>query len=549
MAPDRGRDRVRARAVGVVALAALLVLSATAPVVAQTGESGQVVGSPDLSVFATSQEFEPGTRADLDLTLSNQGEIFRGGPSRYEDRVTTARGLIVSVRSGSAPIEVNGGSVGVGNLETGTESVPSIGITVDEDAAPGTYRLSVEVSYAFTRTVEYDVYGAQYNDFEETETRHVTIRVRDGSRFAVVERSSSAQVGARGRLSVTIENVGSRTARGASVTATSRSDELRFGTGSESSTANVGTWEPGGRHTVEYTVETSADATRRGYTVDLGVDYRDTDGIDRRSRTLNVGIAPAPEQSFSLANVTASLRVGREGTVSGAVVNEGPGTVTDSVVLLSTSNPDLVVDSSEHAIPDLAPGERAQFEYTVTASDAASASAQQLNFTTRYRTERGDLRRSDGLETAVEIAPQRDRFAVEIVEDEITAGEGTAVTVRLTNEGEAPLTNVEAKAFVESPLSSGNDEGIVPGLGPGETAAFTIGLSAAGDALPKRYPLSFDFQYELPDGDNEVSRTYTAAVVVTASENGGPPLLPGAAAAAVLVAGTVAWRRRRSRSG
>lgn len=539
----------RARAVGLaLVLVALFAVSAAAPAVAQTGQSGQVVGSPDLSVLATSQEFEPGTRAELDLTLSNRGEIFRGGPSQYEERVTTARGVVVAVRSGAAPVEIDGGSVGVGNVETGTASVPPIGITVAEDAAPGTYRLPVEVSYAFTRTVDYDVYGASYNDFEETETRHVTVRIRDQPRFAVVNRSSSAQIGDRGALSVTVENVGSRRARMASVTATSRSDELRLGTGSESSTANVGRWAPGERHTLEYTVETSADATRREYTVDLGVDYRDTDGIDRTSRTLTVGVTPAAEQSFALAGVTTSLRVGEEGTVTGSVINEGPGPVTDPVVVLSTGDSDVVVDAREYAIPDLAPGERARFEYDVTVSEAASASVRQFNLTTRYRTARGDLRRSDGLETVAEIAPRRDRFAVEIVEDGLAAGEATALTVRLTNEGDEPLRTVEAKAFVRSPLSSDDDEAIVPDLAPGETATFTVALSAAGDALPKRYPVSFDFQYERPDGDREVSRTYTAAVTVTEPTGGGPPLIPGVAAVAVLVVGLLAWRRR-SRSG
>ncbi|ESS06337.1 MAG: S-layer domain protein [uncultured archaeon A07HB70] len=536
-----------ARAAGVAALAVLVALSTVAPAVAQTnGESGQVIGSPSIDVVASSPEVEPGTQTQLELTLSNRGSIDRGGPAQYEERVTTARGVIVTVDTGSGPIEVTSGSVGVGNLPTGTESVPPVDITVAESAKPGTYRVPVTVAYAYTRGVNYDVYGAEYNDFTEEETHYVTIRVRDQARFEVVEQSSTAQVGDRGTLSVTAENVGTRTARDASVVAESRSDEITFGTGSERSTASVGTWEPGERRTVDYTVSTADEATLRDYTVDLSVDYLDTDGIDRVSRTLNVGLRPVAEQSFSLTNVSAGLRVGEEGRITGTVVNEGPTTARSPVVVLSTNSPDVTVDSAEYAADTLDPGERARVDYSVTVSSAASPSAQQFEFTTRYRNSRNSVKTSDALETRAQIEPRRDRFVVETTTDGITAGQTKAVTVRITNNGDQPLTNVEAKAFVQSPLSSDNDEGIVPGrLEPGETATFAIALSAANGALPKEYPVSFDLQYEMPDGDTEISKTYTTAVRVTESEGGGFPVSLTAGALAVAAAvGVVGWRRR-----
>jgi hypothetical protein len=418
-------------------------------------------------------------------------------------------------------------------------------VTVPEDAAPGTFRVPVEVSYAYTRSVEYDVTGPEYNDFTREETFHVTVRVRDEARFAVVDRSTTAQVGDRGSLSVTVANVGTRAARDASVTVASRSDELRFGTGSVESTAYVGRWAPGERRTVEYTVSMTDDATLRDYTLDLAVDYTDTDGIARAARTLNVGLRPAAEQSFSLANVSAGLRVDEEGTVSGTVVNEGPGTARSPVVVLETANPNVVVDSPEYALPDLAPGERARVEYEVTVSSAASASVQQLSFRTRYRNDRGDARTSDAMETTAEIAPRRDRFAVAVADDRVEAGSDRAVTVEITNNGDEPLRNVEAKAFVRSPLSSDDDEGIVDALAPGETANFTVALGAADDALPKRYPVSFDFQYETPDGDTEVSQTYTVSVAVTEGQSGGFPVwVVAVGAVAVGAVALVGWRRR-----
>lgn len=541
-------DRTRRALIGLCVAAVLLgsTVAPVAPAAAQT--SGQVYGQPSLDVFASTTKFDAGTESELHLTIRNRGRIDQGGPARYEERITTARGLTVEVKSGNAPIEVNTGSLGVDNVPTGTSEVAPVDITVTEDAEPGTYRVPVELSYAYTRLVDYDSFGAEYVDNTRSVTEYVTIRVRDQAQFEVVGTSTTAQVDNTGDLSVTIENVGTQSASDASVTAASRSDEFTFGTSSGSSTADVGRWDPGERRTVEYTVGLTEDATRRNYTVDLDVGYTDTNGITQTSKTLSIGVQPDAEQRFALANVSTALRVGEEGTISGTVRNEGPRAVTNPVVVLSTNNPNVDIDSAEYALPDLDPGERATFEYTVSVSDASSPSVQQFDLTTRYRNDRGDLRTDDTLETTARIEPQRDRFVVEATTDRIEAGSSRAVTVRITNNGDEPLTNVEAKAFLNDPLSSDNDEAIVTALAPGETEEFTIAVSAAAGALPKTYPLSFDFQYEMPDGDTEVSKTYTSAVTVTESAGGGFPLpvpLPVVIGALVIVGvvGAVGWRR------
>nr|WP_255516686.1 COG1361 S-layer family protein [Haloferax sp. KTX1] len=537
------RDTLRSTLLA-LCLVFVLTTSLVTPVVAQTASSGQVYGSPDIDVFTSTSEFEPGTQSQLRLTLRNNGQIDQSGPERYESRVTTARGVTVEAQSGDAPIEVNTGTIGAGNVPTGTVDLAPIDITVSENATPGTYRIPIEVSYTYTRLVDYDPSGAEYTDNTRTRTHYVTVRVRDQPRFEVVETSSTAQVGNTGDLAVTIENTGTRAASEASVTATSRSDELVFGTGSESSTAQVGRWAVGERRTVNYTVSLAEDATVRGYTVNLDVDYTDTDGIARTSRTLNVGVTPAEEQSFALENVSTNLRVGADGTVSGTVVNNGPKRVDDPVLRFSSSNPNINVETSEYALPDLEPGDSATFEYEVGVSDAASANVQQLNLSVEYRNSRGNIRVSDGLTTNAEIAPHQDRFIVEVVNNTIEAGSDRAVRVRVTNNGDEPLTNIEAQAFVSDPLSSDNDEGIISELQPGESEEFTIALSAGAGALPKRYPVSFDFQYEMPDGDTEVSQTYTTPIEVIESQGGGLPIgLIVGAVVVIGVLGVFGWRR------
>ncbi|MFB6108474.1 MAG: sialidase [Haloplanus sp.] len=531
----------------VVVVAAALAGPASVATAAQV--DGQVLGQPDVQLFASSAEFDAGQQADLNLVVSNDGRIDKGGEAKYEERVTTARGMVLEIRDGSVPIEVDAGPIAVGEVPRGTTPVDPVSITVPEGTAPGTYRVPIRVSYSYTRAVLYGPYETDYHDFKRHVTRYVTIRVRSDARFEVVDTASSAQVDDRGSLAVTVEHVGTEPASDATVALRSSSDELRFGTGSTSSTAYVGSWDPGERRTLEYTVALSDEATVREYALSATVDYRDPDGIARTSRPLKVGLRPAAEQSFSLGDVNATLRAGEDGTVSGTVVNDGPRPVDAPVVRFASNNPHVTVDTAEYALPDLDPGERAAFHFDVEVSDAATESTQQANFSVRYRNERGNTRLSDPLQRTVTIDSSRDRFTVAAVNRTLVAGRPRALDVRVTNNGDEPLRNVEAKAFVRDPLSSDDDEALVPTLAPGESKTFTVGMGAGAGALDKTYPVSLDFQYELPDGDTRVSKTYTVPVDVVHEERPGfveslPFSTLGMGAAALAVLGGVVWWRR-----
>jgi hypothetical protein len=532
-------------------LVALVVLATVAStgVVAGQSSSGTVIGRPAIEVFTSTTEVEPGTQTDLDLVVSNDGRLSRGGPAEYEQRVTTARGVTVDVDAGGTPFEINTGPVAVGEAPRGTTAVDPISITVPEDVEPGRYRIPITVSYSYTVSVEYSAVGSpEYNDLTSEETHYVTLRVRDQAQFDVVDATTTSQIGDTGNVTVTLTNDGTRTARSASVVLSSSTDELTFGSGSASSTGYVGAWEPGTNATVAYTVSFDDDAALRNYSLSATVEYEDTDGIARTSEPLAVGIRPDREQAFALRDSEATLRVGEDGRFAGTVVNRGPDTARQPVVVFRSSNPNVNVESDEYALETLEPGEADEFAFDVAISDAASATTQQFNVSVRYRNERDEVQTSDPLNERVTVEPQRDRFSVEAVNRTVVAGGTTTLELRVTNEGDEPLRDVEAKAFVQSPLSSDDDEGLVPSLAPGESATFVVGLSASGSALEKTYPVSIDFQYELPDGDTEVSKTYRVPVSVEHREGGGLPFLPiTVGALAVTGVGLIVWYRRNGR--
>jgi hypothetical protein len=534
-----------------VLLATVVVVATVAATGVVAGQSsGTVVGRPDIDLYSSTTEVEPGTQTDLTLVLSNDGRLSRGGPAEHEARVTTARGVSVEVEDGATPFEVNTGRVAVGEVPRGTTRTDPISLTVPEDVAPGRYRVPVAISYAYTVSVEYSATDApEYNDLTREETRYITLRVRDQAQFEVVDSETTAQIGDTGTIAVQLRNVGTRTARDASVALSSPTDELTFGSGSASSTGYVGAWEPGTTETVEYTVTFDDDAALRNYSLSASVEYEDTDGIARTAEPMAVGLRPQREQSFALRDTSANLRVGEEGQFTGTVVNRGPDTARQPVVVFRSTNPNVNVETDEYALETLAPDESGRFAFDVTISDGASASTQQFNVTVRYRNDRGDRRRSDALEHRVDVRPQRDRFRVTAVNRTVVAGGTTSLDLRVTNQGEDPLRDIEAKAFVQSPLSSDDDEAIVATLAPGETKTITIGLSTSGSALEKQYPVSVDFQYELPDGDSQVSQTYRVPVTVERRQGGGLPFLPIAVGALAVIGLVLFLRYRRGQAG
>ena len=111
-------SRRTAAAVAVLVLALVLAPITAGQVAAQ--QSGSVIGEPQLTASTSSGALTPGTTTDVSLSITNRGQIRRGGPEEHESQVTTARGTILRVDSGDTPIEVNTGAIAVGNVPTGT---------------------------------------------------------------------------------------------------------------------------------------------------------------------------------------------------------------------------------------------------------------------------------------------------------------------------------------------------------------------------------------------------------------------------------------------
>lgn len=537
-------------------LAGLLVVSAVASIpgtvggqqVPQTGqESGQVIGSPDLSFATSTGELAPGATTEMSIAVTNRGEIRQAGPERHQQRVTTARGVTLTVDDDDAPIDVAAGTISVGNVPDGTVPTDPVEVSVANDAEPGTYEVPIEYEYQYTRVASYGPGGTEYRDRTRSTTGELEVQVRDQPRFAVVDVDSAAQVGGSGDVALTLQNTGDETATDASVTLASQSASLSFDAGAESATADVGEWGAGENRTVTVSATTARGSPGRSYATELTVEYTDPSGIDRTTSPRKLGIPVADEQTFAFEDVDAQLRVGEEGTVSGTITNTGPQTANNVVVQYADNASTLVPVDESAAVGALEPGESATFSLPIEVVSEARAGSKSVSFAARYRNANGDRGQYANLDVVADVAPERDQFTAALQNRTIDAGDSRAVTVEIANNMNQTASDVEARLFAEDPLDAGDDnEGFIESIDAGETVTLAYQLEASSSATPGRtYPVSMDFRYDDERGNSHLSNQVRIPVDVTESEGGGLPLGVFAAVGLALVGVGAAVRYRR----
>jgi hypothetical protein len=361
--------------------------------------------------------------------------------------------------------------------------------------------------------------------------------------FSVVDIESTVAVDDTGSLTLTMENAGSIPVNDATVALESTSSDIVFGQ-SGSTSGFVGDWAPGERKELTFDVTATESAETRSYALRATVNYDDQDDDAGQSRPISLGLMPDPETGFTLSNVSNTLRVGDEGAIRGTITNDGETTVSDAVIQFTTESENVNPTEREYSIGNLRPGESTDFQFTVEISEGADAGPRQFSFVTEYRNQDGDQRASDELLTRQTVGRQLDTFAVEVVEGSVQNGGSAGMQVRVTNQKNETLTNIDAKLFDEDPITAADSTAFIDELGPGESETINFTVSASG-ASAKPYPLKLDFQYDDEEGDTQVSNTKRVPVQVTEQEGGGGLPLPLIGIGAALVIGIGAFIRFR----
>jgi sialidase-1 len=519
---DRGRSTASSVGLVVVCLVVVVTPLATlsAPVAAQ---EGTVVGRPDLSVFAPNNRIVGGGEVTVDVFVTNEGQLTRGGPGRFEEEVKTARDVRISVLTEELSdeladsVDVLSNTIPAGNLPEGVSGPFPLRLEVNESIEPGTYELPIELRYQYTSVVEYrGTDEPVYRTFSRTQEVDLTLVVRDQARFEITTDSRTVAAGETTVTQFTVTNVGTEAAEAAQLRLAANGSVFFGGseTASPTTRASLSTLRPDESRTVAVRVGAPTDLPPGGYPVAATVSYRTPAGVTQRSQSRPLTVPVGAEQTFSLGNVTDTLRVGQRGTISGVVVNTGDQAVDSAAVVFPTDAPGLRPRQPEYAVGRLAPGEAAPFQFVVDASNGTVSGPRGLDFAVRYRNRDGDTRTADPGDALVTVAGEQ-TFELGAITSDLQVGGSGTLEGTIVNTGEMAVTNA-AVVVVDASSGLALRERQVPvgDLAPGESATFRLPAAVLDTAEAGPQAFTVRIRYRGQGGELATSDVLDASATV-----------------------------------
>ena len=510
-----------------VVLLCLLVLLAplAASVQPAAAQEGTVVGRPELSVFAPDNRIVAGGEVTLDVYVTNEGQLTRGGPGRFEEEVKTARDVRVTVREEALDpqlarnVELLTSAIPAGNVPEGISGPFPLRFEVNESLQPGTYEIPLQLQYQYTSVVEFrEAAEPIYRTFGRTQRAELTLVVRDQARFDLSTDSRAVAAGETAVKQFTVTNVGSQTAQSAQLRLSAANGTLFFGSGDTpgpTTEVSLSPLDPGTSQTVSVRVGAPADVPPGGYPLSAVVTYQTPAGIDARSRPLTATVPVSAEQTFSVENVTDTLRVGQRGLVEGLLVNTGDRAV-DNAVVVFPEDAGLQPRQSEYAVGRLAPGDAAPFAFVVDATNQTVSGPRALELGVRYRNRDGDIRRADPGDAVVNVAGEQ-TFELRGVTSDLQVGGTGRLDGQIVNTGEMAVS--DAVVVLDS-VGGGLEprERLFPvgELAPGEAAAFRFPAAVPDTTDPGPQAISIRVRYRGQGDEQATSDVLDGAVQVAA---------------------------------
>ncbi len=506
-----------------------------------TGGGGDYVppdrGEPAISATLPSNEVAPGTVEELEFQISNDGDITTGSG----EGVTDAQSVTVEMDD-DGPFDAETDEVSIGPVQDGDISEAVIPVSVPKDIDAGEYDISLEIDYTYAETIGTD---GSVDRTSDTESVDITVEVPDEPRFDVADVTTDVEPGASGDAVIEVENTGTEAANETRATISGGGGVVIDGEAAEEVLGDI---EPGDSATAIVNAQIDEAASGGEKPLDLEFTYRDSNGVQQEAEPETASLAPADEQEFSIQNVVDDLAVGYDGDVSGEVHNDGPHTIDDAVLVVEPMSESLFIEDTHYALPEIEPGEAADFHFPTDVSGQADGGDRQLQFSVEY---------TGGDNSPLEDGPHSERVVVEDYQDEFAIeGDNISVpqdgteefTLEITNDRSETLSNIDAMLYTSGELDTDNDEAFVDELEPGETAEITFDVSASDQATAETHPVELDFQYDTERGDTTLSDTYQHPVEVenVADDDGGITGTLVGILGALTVAGvgiTLWWRR------
>ena len=481
----------------------------------------RVDSGPRFSVVDTNSTATVNGQGTLEVTMQNVGD-------------TAARDSTLTLSTSSPDVSLGASESStrfVSEWKEGENRTFTFDAALGDTATAGNYSLDAQIDFE-----------KPSGTVGSSPSLTVPLEAHPEMTFRVSDLQSTLSIGGTDTLSGTITNTGPMTANNAVVQFNETPIAEAVGGGYA-----VGSLAPGesAEFSFRIDVDESADAGPRQFGIQTS--FRNANGDQLRSDAVDIRVpVGANDPGFEVQDLESTLRVGEEGTLDGTIVNTRDDRVTDAVVRFEDPGPTVTPIEDSVAIGDLGPGEAANFSFDVEVTSSSSAGPRQFDLTVSYRDADNAARASGDIPTRAAVGPGTAEFDVDPVDGNLSAGSGGEFRVTVTNTREYTVSDLSAKIYTDSPLSTSDDEAFVDELEPGESTTITFQLSADGGATEKTYPVKMDFQYDDEEGDTIISDTYQVPVDVAGS-SGGLPITLILVAVVLLggAAGGVLYYRRR----
>ncbi len=252
------------------------------------------------------------------------------------------------------------------------------------------------------------------------------------------------------------------------------------------------------------------------------------------STTFGIHVKDAPK--INVKSVESRIYVNAKGELKVVLVSDS--NLEDVTAKISASSP-LSVLSSEYYVGDVEANKEFEVVFKLKASSEAKPVTYPADITIVFRS-MDEYVELDAVRVGVKVNPKME-FEV-IGQPSIAAGESAVVTFKIKNTGEFEVKDATARITIVDPFSSSDDSAFIGDLKPGETANASFKISVDRDATPKLYALNLEVKYKDQEGEWAISEPAKAVINVTPAK---PPYLLYGIVAAVILAAIVVYFKRR----
>ncbi|AJF26206.1 COG1361 S-layer family protein [Haloarcula sp. KBTZ06] len=331
-----------------------------------------------FTVESTDSDVAVGDSGTYNVTLRNDG------PVTVSDATVSLATQNTAITFGQSEST----SQFVGSWEPGETRTVSVDASASDDAKTQSYALSASVSYD-------DPEG----DAGVADDISLGLTPEPEQSFAMGDVESTLQAGDDGTIEASLTNTGDRTVRNVVLNWASTHDNIS----PKETQYAVGDLEPGESTTVSFDADVSDNANSGPRQFDFVANYRNSEGDQRESDTLEIRQSvDGSADEFIVETTNASVDVGGSSTLEVTITNDAGERLTDIEAKLFAESPISVSDDQAY-VDSLDQGESTTIEFGISASGAAMTKNYPVSVDFQYEEPDGDTPVSDTYRLPVSV--------------------------------------------------------------------------------------------------------------------------------------------------